>query len=286
MTTLSHILFPYDFSEAGDRAAVAVRGLAEHLDAKVTLYSVVPPTWDMPPEGMRPLTGDGPDEWKRSLRERLEGALTKELAGVDVTRAADFGDPAMRITSYVGEHGVDLVMMPTRGHGTFRAMLLGSVTSKVLHDAPCPVWTAAHVDNNAIAEIPRSILCAVDLGDRTVPVCQFAVSLAARLGAALRIVHAVIPVSDWSLLESEQRLQDEVRARAEEALTNTLREAHVPVPIDVIVGNVGAAVAEHARWQKAGLIVAGRGGIQEPLGRLRAHTYDIIRRSACPVISV
>ena len=39
---------------------------------------------------------------------------------------------------------IDLIMMPTHGYGRFRALLLGSVTAKVLHDADCPVWTAVH----------------------------------------------------------------------------------------------------------------------------------------------
>ena len=29
-----------------------------------------------------------------------------------------------------------------------RRLLLGSVTAKILHDAECPVWTAAHVDED------------------------------------------------------------------------------------------------------------------------------------------
>jgi hypothetical protein len=45
---------------------------------------------------------------------------------------------------FAANHHVDLVMMPTHGVGTFRSFLVGSVTAKVLHDANCPVWTAAH----------------------------------------------------------------------------------------------------------------------------------------------
>ena len=37
------------------------------------------------------------------------------------------------------------MIMPTHGYGVFRRFLLGSVTSKVLHDLGCPVLTGAHL---------------------------------------------------------------------------------------------------------------------------------------------
>src|SRR5689334_17044250 len=59
--------------------------------------------------------------------------------GLNVTRTVEVGDAAHRITQYVDEHGVDLVVVPTHGRGKFRRLLLGSVTSKVLHipSVPC-----------------------------------------------------------------------------------------------------------------------------------------------------
>ena len=56
-------------------------------------------------------------------------------------------------------------MMPTRGYGPFRSLLLGSVTAKVLHDGACAVWTTAHTCDLASPAHSSvgSILCAVDL---------------------------------------------------------------------------------------------------------------------------
>jgi hypothetical protein len=55
-------------------------------------------------------------------------------------------DFSVCISSLARDWGIGLIMMATRGRGLFRAALLGSVTAKVLHDADCPVWTAAHVE--------------------------------------------------------------------------------------------------------------------------------------------
>ena len=70
-------------------------------------------------------------------------ALVAELADVPVARVADADDPGFRIADFAHGHGVDLIMMPTHGLGLFRSLLVGSATAKVLHDAQCPVWTAA-----------------------------------------------------------------------------------------------------------------------------------------------
>ncbi|MEO8353471.1 MAG: universal stress protein, partial [Chthoniobacteraceae bacterium] len=37
------------------------------------------------------------------------------------------------------EHGADMIVMGSHGHGSFYELLVGSVTSGVLRDARCPV---------------------------------------------------------------------------------------------------------------------------------------------------
>ncbi len=48
-------------------------------------------------------------------------------------------DPAEAILAYVHDHPETLIVMGTRGHSTIAGLLLGSVSSKVAHHAPCPV---------------------------------------------------------------------------------------------------------------------------------------------------
>jgi nucleotide-binding universal stress UspA family protein len=38
--------------------------------------------------------------------------------------------------------------------------------------------------------------------------------------------------------------------------------------------------------EQADLVIIGRGHADRALGRLRSHTYNIIRNAPCPVISV
>lgn len=49
------------------------------------------------------------------------------------------GDPANLITSYAKEHKYDVIVMGNKGKGFIQEALLGSVSHKVAHSAPCPV---------------------------------------------------------------------------------------------------------------------------------------------------
>lgn len=287
MPTFQHILFPYDFSTQGCQIVPFVRALARRSGARITLFSVVPPAFESLPPGMgsRLRLADDAADWKRNLQDRLYHSLVEEFAGLGVERVADGGDPALRIAHFAQTHDVDLIMMPTHGVGTFRNFLVGSVTSKVLHDATCPVWTAAHTDTQSASHIPRTILCAIDGSPAAPAVARFAAEFARGTGARLNLLHVVGPVSDWPTLESEQRLQEQARDAARERIGSMLRAANVDAPLRIAVGGIVQTAAEEARQEQADLVIIGRGAVAEPFGRMRTHAFGIIQRSPCPVLS-
>ncbi|HUO45666.1 MAG TPA: universal stress protein [Acidimicrobiia bacterium] len=53
----------------------------------------------------------------------------------------DSGDPAATIVRLAKEVGADLIVMGSRGLGSVAGLLLGSVSHKVGHAAPCAVLT-------------------------------------------------------------------------------------------------------------------------------------------------
>jgi nucleotide-binding universal stress UspA family protein len=160
------------------------------------------------------------------------------------------------------------------------------VTAKVLHDARCPVWTAAHAEAQLAPELPRVILCAVDGSSRTPALVRWADGLAQRLGARLDLVHVVGPVSDWPSLESERQLQERVRETARKNIDAQLASAGLSVPLHVSVGHIVQTISEEARRACADLVVIGRGAMTEAFGRLRTHAFGVIQQSPCPVVSV
>ena len=283
------MLFPYDFSTQGMQVVPFVRALADRFGARVTLLGVVPPTFDPVPDAMggeRIRTGTDAHVWVRNLEERLDRALPTGLDGLEISRVALGGDPAIRIVDFASEHAVDLIAMPTHGIGRFRAMLIGSVTAKVLHDAACPVWTAAHAELQTAAPLPRRILCAVDGAAGTAALAQWIGRFACAVGASLSFLHVVGPVTDWPSLDRERRLQEEVRNEAQLMIASMLSSAGVEAPLRTAVGGIVATVVEEARREQVDLIAIGRGSVGQPFGRLRTHAFGIIQRSPCPVVSV
>jgi nucleotide-binding universal stress UspA family protein len=285
MPTIKHILFPLDFSAAGVATIPYVRTLANQLHAKVTVLSVVPPAWVTPPGLIPPPSGLDPVALQNTLQAHLDELAMDGLESPPA-RLSAVGDPAVKIAEFTRDNSVDLVMLPTHGHGLFRELLLGSVCSKVLHDVHCPVWTAAHAEKQQAQETPRKILCALDGSEKSLALARWAADFSQRVGARLQLLHVVRTISDWLSLESEQALQEQLRMESRTRIETSLKSGGLDLPLRVAVGEIVATITEEARQERADLIVLGRGAIHETLGRLRTHAHAIIQRSPCPVLSV
>ena len=285
MPSIKHILFPLDFSAAGVATIPYVRTLANQLHAKVTVLSVVPPAWVTPPGLIPPPSGLDPEALQNTLQAHLDELAMDGLESPPA-RLSAVGDPAVKIAEFTRDNSVDLVMLPTHGHGLFRELLLGSVCSKVLHDVHCPVWTAAHAEKQQAQETPRKILCALDGRERSLALARWAADFSQQVGARLQLLHVVRTVSDWLSLESEQALQEQLRMESRTRIETSLKSGGLDLPLRVAVGEIVATITEEARQESADLIVLGRGAIQATLGRLRTHGHAIIQRSPCPVLSV
>jgi nucleotide-binding universal stress UspA family protein len=288
MLAIKHILFPTDFSERCCGAAPFVQAMATRFGAKITLISALPPIW-------RTGIGDAGttipvdmDELKRDLEMRLSGAFEREFEGIPVQRIAEIGDAAAVITRFAQNEGADLIMMPTHGYGPFRSLLLGSVTAKVLHDAECPVWTATHMEGplSLRHKSGGNLLCAVDGTPKSVPLMEWAAEYARFTGATLRMVHTVSGFVGWPERQMDQEFQEALRKDAREAIDRLQRSIGVTTPLCVGVGDVAGMVRAEAERHDSDLILIGRGILHETMGRLRTHSYGIIRQAPCPVLSV
>jgi len=288
MLAIKKILFPIDFSERCCGAAPFVRAMAQRFGARITVMSVVSPSWQVAADGFSGTALVDLDELKRDLEARLTGVFVKEFAGLAVDRVAEISEPAEAITRYAHNEGADLIMMPTHGYGPFRSLLLGSVTAKVLHDAQSPVWTATHMEEPpAVRHVAgRNVLCAIDGTPRSAPLMQWAAEYAQHTGGTLRLIHAISGVQGWPERQLDREFEEALRGQARETIEKLQKSVGVLAPLCVAVGEVAGAVREEAERHNADLIVIGRGLLHETMGRLRTHAYGIIRHAPCPVLSV
>ncbi len=281
MPLIRKILFPVDFSDSCRSVARYVEALAGRFEARIMLLHVV---------GM----GDGgltlAEEQLPLKKAQLDAFLADELKYFATERVCVAGDePAPVIVATALSWGADLVMMPTRGLGVFRSMLLGSVTAKILHDLDCPVWTSVHADVVLPLEQihSRRILCAIDLTDRSPSVLKWAAALAAEYDAALGIVHATAELPPAVIsVGLEEELRRSVSEHAKKEIANLQQAAGTAAQVFINSGDPANAVAEAAKDFAADLLVVGRHDGSGIAGFLHQNAYAILRNSPCPVIGI
>jgi nucleotide-binding universal stress UspA family protein len=180
-------------------------------------------------------------------------------------------------------------MMPTHGHGPFRRLLLGSVTSKVLHDADCPVWTGVHANKDCAAEplTLKHVVCAVDLQRNSRSPLKWASSLANEFKAKLTVVHVVASL-DWQTQAYyfAHDWRDHMMGKAKADIETLLQDVDSRATVALELGDIAESVCSTAERLRADLLVVGRGSAAGNSGRFRTHAYAIIRRSPCSVVSV
>jgi nucleotide-binding universal stress UspA family protein len=80
------------------------------------------------------------DELKAKIRSQVDELCA---GGLDARLEIVLGHPgqsAHAITECAREHAADVIVVGTRGLGPVHGLLVGSVTHRLLHTAPCPVF--------------------------------------------------------------------------------------------------------------------------------------------------
>jgi nucleotide-binding universal stress UspA family protein len=282
------ILLPVDFSGRSLVAARYAQGLAGHFQAGIKILHVLPPPHyeAMSLEVSGPALAELLAHRGEAAEARMSNFLANELAGLTVERHVVEGDPGAVIANAAGPG--TLIVMPTHGYGPFRRFILGSVTAKVLHDAHVPVLTGVHLEDfvdSGAARFTR-VLAAVDLGPQSDAVLAWAAGFARTVGATLTVMH-VAPSIEGELGEYFDPNWRETFARpVRERLARSLKTLEAEAELQVAFGDPAKQVAEAAQAIKADLVVIGRGQTEGGLGRLRTHSYSIIRSAPCAVVSV
>lgn len=137
---IKHIMIPYDKSESASHAFEYAIDLAQKYNASVTIVTCV--SIQAPTE---PYFGTAYIETTKLLNEDAVKSISglepklKELKIQYKTDILETRSVTDSLITYAESHGVDLIVMGSRGFGGFKKLLLGSVASGVSQHSKCPV---------------------------------------------------------------------------------------------------------------------------------------------------
>jgi len=138
----NHILVPIDGSETSMLAVSKASGLALAFGSRITLIHVID---NYPFIGIGADYALGHHEYLAAATSSARAALAR---GVDALAAEGLHADQRVIDGHVVHEGiidtataigVDLIVIGSHGRGGIERLLLGSVTQRVLQDAPMPV---------------------------------------------------------------------------------------------------------------------------------------------------
>ncbi len=137
--TFTKILLATDGSENAIRAGDAAISLAQGLSLpSITIVHIV----TTPPSESRMVQAkfDVHSLLETESRKRISRTLADcDNAGITYTLKVAIGDPVEEILTLVRNEQVDIVVIGSRGLGTLKGVLMGSVSQRITHLAPCPV---------------------------------------------------------------------------------------------------------------------------------------------------
>lgn len=131
------LLLPVDGSSFSDRAVEYGLGLAELVGASIVLincHKTVPKVLG------KPNFDEVAAQLERESEEVLQPYVAKvEAKGVPCKGLAVGGATAEAIFDAAKSEKADMIIMGSKGKSDLEGLLIGSVTHRVLHLAPCPV---------------------------------------------------------------------------------------------------------------------------------------------------
>lgn len=135
----SKILIAVDGSEVSYRALDAALFLSEKLGSKITAIHVMENVPTVYIESQKVL--DELLEVRKNESQKIldECSLIATKKGITLTTNLLEGNPASTILEFSQSEKYDVIIIGSRGMGKFKELILGSVSSKVIHHSTCPI---------------------------------------------------------------------------------------------------------------------------------------------------
>jgi len=192
------ILIPTDFSVLALKAAVFAHSLSQQLDAEYVLLH-----FDDKPRPAFAMVSKLDEILRSEALETLQqhaDSIRKET-GLPAPIKIDFvvGDPISDLEAYTRSHGIDMVVMGTKGETVIKNRLFGSVASGVMENVSCPIFFVP-----AVAEpmTPINIAFPTDLTNLEEELSEL-IAFAQFFNATIHVLHVYPDIIDPKTFDEE-----------------------------------------------------------------------------------
>ncbi len=191
----------------------------------------------------------------RSLADTAAASARRRHSGVSVTSLARRGDP--RATLIELSPRARMLVMGSRGRGTLKSILLGSVSAAVSANAECPVVVCRPASGQ---HLHNGVIVGADGTAASLPVIEFAYSQAALHGLPLTVLHCF-----WDAV---------VAAAGVRQASGALLESSEATQMQVVLGETVAGFSE--RYPDVPVTLTLQHGLVDEVLSPRGHTWDLI----------
>lgn len=295
---IRNILFPTDFSCCSEHAFDHAVLFAREYGARLHVFHLTVLLVDDPMNPAFHCRDAG--EYEQRAREATVGAMEKllkrhPLDGVEIKQVQRQGVSASSaILEYIEQGDIDLTVMGTHGHRGIAKAVLGSVASKVVQLAPCPVLTLC--EKRAAGHLPqlKRLVVPIDFSVPSERALNMAGSMASHFGSTIDLVHVIENYSlpafygpwptaweDLKILAMDELL--ELRDQQREILPKGVEvEAHV-----LESRRASHGIANFAKERQAdAIIIATEGLTGLPRVFIGGTAQRVISLACCPVLTV
>jgi len=148
------LLVPVDGSSASTNAVLKSIEIAKKYGFSIKLISVVDPdksSWYKSNEKLwrqvdgsliqeNELAKKFEDRIKENAAKLLDAIVDKlDFSNIETEKEVLLGEPYVKIIETAKNQNFDLIVMGNRGFSKIKRFFIGSVTQRVISDAPCPV---------------------------------------------------------------------------------------------------------------------------------------------------
>jgi nucleotide-binding universal stress UspA family protein len=288
-TLVQRILLATDGSEDAEVATLAAADLAKRTGAALHIAQV----WTPPVAvGAFPYPAFPHETYTRQVEEQawagIHLAVGQVIAAGGTVAATHLpaGQPVAELVALAGELPADLIVVGSRGHGPVRRLLLGSVSTGLVHAASCPVLV---VRGKPLAWPPVQIIS----GDDGSVTAGTGARLAAYLGACCDLPVTLVRAEPALAWPGPGGNQERARALhqsvvALERRARTLESASERrLRIKVVASDPAEALLSTAAGRGPALIVVGSRGLDlMDRVRLGSVSTSVLHAASDPVLIV